>query len=155
MKKLLLLRHGEAETSTGSDFNRNLTFKGKSKLMALGQRLSNRSAKIELMYCSPSTRTVETYELIKKYISINETIFEKAIYSSSLEILLNMLEKTPKKVQTCLLVGHNPTLSLLATYLSSGDYLSLQPGMMVIMELEIDDWKLISMGTASVREVLS
>lgn len=155
MKKLLILRHGEAEPSNGSDFNRHLTFKGKSKLIALGQQLLKKPLEIELMYCSPAARTVETSELIKKYISINDTIFEKAIYSSSLEILLNMLEKTPKKIQTCLLVGHNPTLSLLATYLSSDDYLSLQPGMMVILELEIDDWKLIGMGTASLREVLS
>jgi phosphohistidine phosphatase len=155
MKYLILLRHGEAEHSSGSDISRHLSSNGKSSLNSLGQTLKKKSMKVDRMYCSTALRTVETAEQIKRYVPVGEECYTDEIYSANLEKLLTLLEKTPGEVQTCMLIGHNPSLSLLATYLSSGDYLSLQPGMMVILDMEIDDWRSVGMGTASLREVLS
>jgi phosphohistidine phosphatase len=155
MKRLILLRHGEAGFSDGVDFQRQLTSKGKSQLHNLGQHLILRELEVDRMYCSSATRTRETAEIIKSHISIKEEVYDKEIYSANLEILLKILENTPKGVETCLLIGHNPTISLMVSYLTSGDYVGLQPGMMAMLELEIPEWYMIGINTASLREILS
>lgn len=155
MKQLILLRHGEAGFSDGVDFQRQLTARGKTQLNNLGQILSQKAMAVDRMYCSSATRTRETAEIIKSHLPIKEEIYDKEIYSANLEILLKILEKTPKEVETCLLIGHNPTISLLVSHLTSGDYIGLQPGTMAILEVEISDWYMIGMHTASLREILS
>lgn len=155
MKQLILLRHGEAELSSGLDFNRHLTLKGRTQLDLLGQILAEKSLHVDRMYCSTAIRTYETAEVLKAYVPFKEEIFTKNLYSASLDVIIGILEKLPLEVETCMVVGHNPTLSLFASFISSGDYLSIQPGMMVILELEISEWKMIGMHTCSVREVLS
>ncbi|TDQ18651.1 phosphohistidine phosphatase [Algoriphagus boseongensis] len=154
MKQLILLRHGEAGFSDGIDFQRQLTFRGKENLEKLGQTLQNKGMEIDYMWCSSATRTQETAEIIKKYVPIAEEVFEKKIYSANLEILLEILEETPSHVNSCILVGHNPTISLLMAHLTDGNYVGLQPGMMGILELEISDWYLIGHNTATLKEVL-
>jgi phosphohistidine phosphatase len=155
MKQLILLRHGEAGFSDGSDFQRQLTVRGKAQLNNVGQHLILKELDIDRMYCSSATRTRETAEIIKSHIPVKEEIYEKEIYSANLEILLKILEETPKEVETCLLIGHNPTISLLLSYLTSGDYVGLQPGMLAMLDLEVADWYMIGMHTASLREVIS
>ena len=155
MKQLILLRHGEAGFSDGSDFQRQLTVRGKAQLNNVGQHLILKELEIDRMYCSSATRTRETAEIIKSHIPVKEEIYEKEIYSANLEILLKILEETPKEVETCLLIGHNPTISLLLSFLTSGEYVGLQPGMLAILDLEVADWYMIGMHTASLREVIS
>lgn len=154
MKQLILLRHGEAGFSDGVDFQRQLTSKGKDQLHKLGTILKEREMEIDLMYCSSATRTRETAEIIKSYLSIREEVYEKEIYAANLEILLQILENTPKSIHTCLLIGHNPTISLLLSHLTTGNYVGLQPGMMAILEIEVQEWYMVGMNTALLRELL-
>jgi len=155
MKQVILLRHGEAELSAVLDFKRHLTSNGKKQLNNLGQSLKLRSIEIDLLYCSSSLRTLETAEIIQNHIPIAKVYYEKDIYSGNLETLLTLLEKTPSSVQHCLLIGHNPAISLLTTYLTSGEYIALKPGMMAILELEVEEWSMIGVNTATLREVIS
>lgn len=154
MKQLILLRHGEAGFSDGVDFQRQLTSKGKDQLHKLGTILKEREMEIDLMYCSSATRTRETAEIIKSYLPILEEVYEKEIYAANLEILLQILENTPKSIHTCLLIGHNPTISLLLSHLTTGNYVGLQPGMMAILEIEVQEWYMVGMNTALLRELL-
>lgn len=154
MKQLILLRHGEAGFSDGVDFQRQLASKGKDQLHKLGTILKEREMEIDLMYCSSATRTRETAEIIKSYLSIREEVYEKEIYAANLEILLQILENTPKSIHTCLLIGHNPTISLLLSHLTTGNYVGLQPGMMAILEIEVQEWYMVGMNTALLRELL-
>jgi phosphohistidine phosphatase len=154
MKHLILLRHGEAGFSDGVDFQRQLTPRGKERLEILGQNLQNRGLAIDFMHCSSATRTMETAEIVKKYVPVEEEAYEKEIYVANVEFLLNLLEKTPSQVNTCLFIGHNPTISLLLAHLTDENYLGLQPGMMAILNLEIVDWYLIGRHTATLKEVL-
>lgn len=154
MKQLFLLRHGEAGFSDGVDFQRQLTAKGKANLEILGQKLQERDLKIAVMHCSPATRTRETAEILKKYVGIQEEFLELEIYAANLEILLGILEKTSNSAESCLLVGHNPTISLLIAHLTDGNYVGLQPGMMAILDLEVSDWSMIGHHTATLRELI-
>lgn len=154
MKQLFLLRHGEAGFSDCSDFQRRLTQKGIDNLKRMGNLLAERSIEVDIMYCSSAERTVETSDLIKNYITVKEEIFTREIYDGDLNDLLTILEKTPFSANSCLLVGHNPTISLLLAHLTQEYYLGLKPGMMAELNLEISKWQMIDRGTGILKEVL-
>jgi phosphohistidine phosphatase len=154
MKQLLLLRHGEAGFSAGLDLDRKLTLKGKEKLIRLGESLPKSEFSVDLMYCSSASRTQETAAIIKKYISIKEEVITRKIYNADLKTLLELIEGTDELVETCLLVGHNPTISLLLSHISNSNYIGMQPGMLAIIELEVPHWRMIGHGTGTLREIL-
>jgi phosphohistidine phosphatase len=154
MKRLILLRHGEAGFSEDSDFQRKLSKKGRDKLIRMGESLVNSLKTIDLMYCSSAFRTVETADLIGKYLIIKESVFTKDIYEGNVSDLISLLEKTSNSISTCLLVGHNPTISLLVSHISAENYIGMQPGMMAIIDLEISDWKMIGFGTGILKEIV-
>ena len=154
MKRLFLLRHGEAGFSEGSDLKRHLTKKGKENLIRMGERLNPRLKTIDLMYCSEAIRTLETAEIMAKYISIRASVFTKEIYHGDLGNIITILEKTSNAIESCLLVGHNPTISLLLSHISDENYLGLQPGMMAIIDLEVSDWNMIGFGTGVLKEII-
>lgn len=154
MKKLIVLRHGEAGFSNGLDFQRQLTQKGKSALEQLGKVISEKNISVDFMYCSPATRTRETAQIMGDFLEIHDQKYSMEIYDGHLESLIQLLEKTSNAVETCLLVGHNPTISLLVSHISDGDYVGLQPGMMAILELHVSDWAMVGHGTGSLVEIL-
>ncbi len=154
MKQLILLRHGEAGFSNSVDFQRQLTSRGKSSLQKLGEILAQKGLEIDLLYCSPATRTQETAQIIKQSIPVKEEILSHDIYDGHLGDLINLLEKTGESVETCMVIGHNPTISLLLSHLSEGNYIGLPPGAMGIVELEINDWMMIGRGSGKLLELL-
>ena len=153
MKQLLLLRHGEAGFSDGLDYQRQLTPNGKQSLNRLGVILKRKELQVQRMYCSSAQRTMETASLLSEYIPIEETIYSREIYEGDMACLIELLEKTPSSIDRCLLVGHNPTISLLQSVITDEGYLGLQPGMMVIIDLHISDWMMIGQATGSLKEV--
>lgn len=154
MKYLILLRHGEAGFSDGVDFQRQLTPLGKENLNRLGGILKAGDMIVDFLHCSAATRTRETAEIIKSYVEIGDAEYTREIYEGNLESLMTLLEHTPREANSCMLIGHNPTVSLLLSHLTHESYLGLKPGMMAIVELEITDWSMIGLGTGTLKEVL-
>lgn len=154
MKQLFLLRHGEAGFSDGVDFQRQLTTKGKENLNRLGQTLQPTGLKVDHLYCSAATRTRETAEIIKNHIEIGTEVYAREIYEGGLEALIKLLENTPDDAQSCMLIGHNPTISVLISHLTHANYVGLQPGMMAIIDLEITEWHMIGLGTGTLKELM-
>ncbi len=154
MKQLFLLRHGEAGFSEGTDFQRKLTSEGKEKLNRLGKELKNRSFSIDFMYCSMAERTMETSKILESYISIKEELFLREIYESNLGYLIELLENCPDSVNSCLIIGHNPVLSLLMGHISGENYINLKPGMMACLDLQVSDWNMVGLNTGILKEIL-
>lgn len=154
MKNLILLRHGEAGFSDTIDFQRHLTPRGKETLNRLGENLPDELMNVDFLYCSSATRTQETAEIIKKYIHVGEEEYLKEIYDGNLDSLLNLLENTSKDIETCMIIGHNPTISVLASHLTKSSYIGLQPGAMAVLNLEISEWYMVGLGTGTLKEVM-
>ncbi|MHA7131877.1 SixA phosphatase family protein [Algoriphagus namhaensis] len=153
MKKLYLLRHGEAGFSEGLDFERNLTPRGVDQLTRMAALLQKRISKIDFMYCSSAHRTRQTAEVILSEIQIVEKEYTPLIYEGKLTDLLGLLESLPPRVHSCLVVGHNPIISLLLSHLTNLSYQNMSPGTFAQLEMELDSWELIGMGTCSLREI--
>lgn len=154
MKQLFLIRHGEAVFSAATDTDRVLTEYGKAKISRIGNLLAEKYPKLDQVYCSTAERTRQTAQILRERIPCLDVVFYQEIYDGDLEDLLGLLENCPDTASSLLIVGHNPLISMLASKLSDGAYLKLNPGDLVHIEFPLDSWKLITLGSGILREVM-
>jgi phosphohistidine phosphatase len=143
-KKVFLLRHSDAEysSSTGSDFDRKLTIFGLEKVLQYRTDYLKIIA-VDAVFCSTATRAMETVEVLK--MSIEKRSFHKNLYEASAEDLVDFIQSISNQYNSILIVGHNPGLSGLASYLC-GDLFLLNTCQLIEIDLEIVDWKLLTRG---------
>ncbi len=150
------MRHGEAAIGTGyqKDFDRTLTATGRYKLQRLNKVLEERKFELDLLIKSPSSRTMETASIITQSIEVREQQVQESIYESSVDSLLDMIQSLPGRYGQVMIVGHNPSLTSLLSYLTADLNLSLSPGMMAVLSFDLPEWEMISKGTGYLNEVL-
>lgn len=150
MVTLYLVRHAETE-STHPDFERRLTPYGEAQARELGQRLKKHSIYPGQIICSPAVRALTTAQLIGD--ALQQTIQTYSdIYNASVETLVSILQ-TFDSIPSVLLVGHNPSLSLLANYLSKTSHDTFAPSELGIIELPIEQWSSLMPHTGTTREL--
>jgi phosphohistidine phosphatase len=155
-KFLYLLRHGDAEPGIGrlGDLRRSLSEKGKIKINMLSNILKGRGITFDLILVSPSTRTTETAEIISKDVLSKEISVEDEIYEAEISDLLDLINKTEGEVEKLLLVGHNPALSSLVSYLTGIDSVNMLPGMLSIIEIQVREWTEVGGNTGILKETI-
>lgn len=156
MKRIALLRHGEAEYGKGQrgDFDRKLTSTGKYRLERLAEVLADRNFSFDLLLQSPAIRTRQTADILSQAISFKKKMEEKDYYLAKKDTWTEKLNALPDEYDSVLVVGHNPGLSTLLDYYVGDYFLNLSPGMMAVVEIEVDTWKAISAGSGVLAEVL-
>lgn len=118
---LVILRHAKTERSEDMlDIDRSLTERGHADAGAAGAWLSAHGYPPELVVCSPARRTRQTWHGIA--IGLNgtgapEVRYEPVIYGGDEAGVLELLRSVPEGFGTVLLIGHNPTLSMLSAAL--------------------------------------
>ncbi len=63
----------------------------------------------------------------------------RRLYDGSPDSYLDLLRQTGEDIPAILLVGHNPTISMLGSALS-GNALSMIPATLLVIDLEIERW---------------
>ncbi|MCH7400219.1 SixA phosphatase family protein [Belliella kenyensis] len=155
MKKVLgLLRHGEAGFDFESDFQRELSAKGRSKLIKMSDSLFRADFSPQKIISSSATRTIQTTEIISYGFPSAEVAFFKELYEADSSIISSKISEIKNEIDEVLLVGHNPGLSLFVSQIADQGYLSMEPGMIIILELYIQEWSHIGIGTGIIKEVL-
>lgn len=125
--KITLLRHGisiDRETSSIKDFDRPLTAHGRQKLLNHLEQSIEILSTIDIIICSPSIRTRQTCAILCSMINIdpNWILYEPSMYEFEDEqILRNMIDTLPTDRQHICLIGHNNSISHLASQLSHRD----------------------------------
>jgi len=123
MKKLLILRHAKSSWDNMglSDFERPLNERGKRDAPIMGQHLAKkRNLKLDLVITSPAKRALKTAKIIAKELGFPEDKIVKnsGIYGAGLAEMLSIINRLDNTLNTVMLVGHNPTFSTLAYYLT-------------------------------------
>lgn len=138
-KKLILMRHGEAEIGEGykKDFDRKLSPIGVYKLQRVNKVLEERDFQVDLMIKSPSRRTMETAEVVAENLKVKEHQIRESIYESSVDNLLDILQGLSDHYEQVIVIGHNPSLTALLAYLTNDFNLSLSPGMMAVLSFDL------------------
>lgn len=144
------MRHGEAGFLKPRDFDRILTKKGILSVQRTGKALEKSDIRLDFAFCSPSKKTRQTLQFLRKFRRIEEYVFDEEIYFGKCEELIKIINKTPFLANSCILIGHNPSISALLSTLTQQEFLTLEPGMLVQLSLYVSDWSLVGTGTASV-----
>ena len=137
MAILWLLRHTQAEAasagSNGSgDFHRALTDEGWEVAKSMGKVLAT-YAQPEKILCSPALRTWQTLSAVAASLPAPKAgvVVDDAIYESSAGQLLEVVKSHLQDGQVLLMVGHNPGLSELATFMSGRPGIAMGKGALI------------------------
>ncbi len=145
MKKLVLIRHAEAEPETSSinDFDRKLTSAGKKDAAKMAAMLLNNTPVLEIIISSPAARALETAHIFAATFGFDDVKTEPKIYEASAETLLCIINLFEDKYDVVHLVGHNPGVSNLLYKLTT-EITTMPTSAWVEVALEADSWAEIS-----------
>jgi phosphohistidine phosphatase len=119
---LVLLRHAKAEHPAGvADVDRRLTPRGHADSAAAGAWLAGQDLAPDLVLCSPSRRTRDTWRGVKLALGAQtRPVFDPRLYDGGVTEVLELIAQTAPDVRNILVIGHNPALSMLSAVLDPG-----------------------------------
>jgi phosphohistidine phosphatase len=119
IRTLAILRHAKADNPPGvADIDRPLTPRGHADATAAGAWLTNRGILPELVICSPSRRTRETWHGVAVGLGAAPVVmYERDVYSGDADDLLRLVTEVDDDIPTVVLIGHNPAVSQLSARL--------------------------------------
>lgn len=123
-RELLILRHGKSDWGADTDdFHRPLKDRGKRSAQRMAIWLGQKQLLPDLVVSSPAVRALETARKCCKAMGIGGEgiVTNPKIYHGSLEDLTEVITALPRESQRVMLVGHNPGLEELLTYLVASD----------------------------------
>ncbi|MDV3221256.1 SixA phosphatase family protein [Intrasporangium sp.] len=122
-KTLILMRHSKAENGAGkTDHDRELIARGRRDAAAAGAWLKEQGLVPDLVICSTSLRTRQTWDAACKGGAQAEFVeFRKSVYVGGVEEALETIREDAGETATVLVIGHNPTIAQLTSLLSDGD----------------------------------
>jgi phosphohistidine phosphatase len=120
---LLLMRHAKSDWRSGSnnDFERPLTQRGVADAKKVAHWMDAHGLLPDVIVSSPSARTQATAGILVAELGLQPDLirWEPDIYEAGLPDLLGVLGKYSDQGRHLLLIGHNPGLDTLTTYLAS------------------------------------
>ena len=119
--ELLILRHAKSDWGAGmsDDFSRPLATRGRKDVVKMGNKMHSHGWKPDAVLCSPALRAKMTCETVCNIAGfpLNKIQWNDDIYAASLATLLNVLKTVDDSIGVVMLVGHNPGLEQLLTFL--------------------------------------
>lgn len=121
-RRIVVMRHSQAEQSGVTDFERALTDRGIADARAAGRWLVGRSVDPDHALVSGATRTRQTWEAVAEEAGWDvEAVIDEGLYDAGPQAALDLMCETPDTVRTLMVVGHNPTMVYLAQMLDDGE----------------------------------
>ncbi len=119
MDRLILLRHGkaESESASGEDFDRRLAPRGERESAAMAAHLADLGLSPDLALVSPAARTRDTWAAAQGSFPNAKVSYSEGLYHSDSEGVRRAAEAAGKSVRTVMVVGHNPGLQELTVRL--------------------------------------
>jgi len=117
-RTLILLRHAKAADPDlyPTDIERPLSPRGHRDAAAAGGWLRDQGLRPDAVLCSDAVRTRETLQELG--LQDVPVVFEHRVYVGPAADTLDLLRHTSAEVATLLVIGHNPTLSVLSDLLA-------------------------------------
>lgn len=152
MKHLYIIRHGKALTTSGRDFDRPLTSRGKSDAESLANLLHDELDQHIHQAISAAVRTQETAQIIFHHLGMPSPDTIEAAYLAPAPFWLEQVSKWQEPYDQGVLIGHNPGLSELILALT-GESVWLPTCGMARVTMEIDTWEEASRGLGTLDSI--
>ncbi len=159
MKTLHLLRHAKAAeiNPQGTDFERPLSKRGIAACKAVSNYLATTGFSVDRVFCSPAQRTKETYTFIKDSLGGAKTSFREKLYLIDAGDLLNLIGDFSNSISSAMIIGHNPSLHMIALRLTYDAIDKELPnlnllttkfptGALCSLTFNTDDWQMVTRG---------
>lgn len=165
---IILVRHAVAmereqfKTKFKKDDSlRPLVMKGRNKMRAVARHLRQSVPKADLIVTSPFARAQQTAQILNQFYP--RTKVEEAaelVPTAPPEAFLNWLHTKSNKIKTMLVVGHEPQLSLFASYCLSGKNVGMSESFIELKKagalcLEIDALTNLDASTAQLKWLIT
>lgn len=154
MKHLILIRHAESsEKVTGTtDEQRELTLNGMHQAALAGAFLRDK-INVDIILSSTATRARASAQIIAEQMGLgsDDIIEERDLYQASVGTLFNFIRDTDDH-QNIAIVGHNPTMSYFAEFITNSSVDEMRPACVLILKLDIGSWKDLEKGAAAILE---
>ncbi|HEX4096347.1 MAG TPA: histidine phosphatase family protein [Caulobacteraceae bacterium] len=122
MRRLILMRHGEAERPHAGldDFDRALDEEGRHESRRMGLALAKAGFAPDLALVSAARRTLETWAATAAAFSGDIAVEQRrGLYAASAATLAATVAEASERGQTIMLVGHNPGIHQYAIHLAA------------------------------------
>nr|CAX83907.1 Phosphoglycerate mutase family protein [uncultured bacterium] len=166
-RQLIIMRHAKSawDTDALSDFDRPLAKRGMMDAPRMGQWLLDNDLIPDFIVSSPAMRAKQTILEVCRVLDIKKKAvqWDARIYGAGTEELLEVLSEVPKQTRIGMIVGHNPGLEMLFSYLSQHEALDGEGGeeaglikTATVAHLQMpDDWGRMAPGCARMIQLIS
>lgn len=158
MKQIILVSHAKAEKAKKDleDLNRTLKKKGKKEATEMAAKMKEAGVLPDLILTSPAERASQTARLFAGKLKFDpaKIVETKELYTAtSVESFLKLIKGLEPQRNTVMLVGHEPTLSDLASQLVP-DFNSQMPSPgVIVIEFKKNSWKQITRRSGVIKAV--
>ena len=120
-RRLVLMRHGQAEQDGQTDFERVLTERGRTDTASTGAWLAEQGVTPDHALVSAATRAHQTWDSVASGGGWSSSPARPRAVRRGAETALDILHTAPAEATTLVVVGHNPTIATVAQMLDDGD----------------------------------
>lgn len=118
MKTLFLVRHAKSswEDPNLADKDRPLSPRGRRAARKMGRRLARRRVDPDVLITSPAERARRTARILARRLDYprRRILVDRRLYACAPETLLRAIRALADSVETVMLVGHNPEMTVFA-----------------------------------------
>jgi phosphohistidine phosphatase len=120
-RRLVVMRHAKAEQAGPTDFDRPLASRGREDAAAAGAWLASQGVTPDHALVSAALRTQQTWESVASGAGWSiEPDLDRGLYAAGPETALDLVRLVPDSVSSLVVIGHNPTMAVLAQLLDDG-----------------------------------
>jgi phosphohistidine phosphatase len=158
-KHLFLYRHGEAAQSHSKegDRERELTSKGISHSNQIGSYLLANHFDVKTIFSSTALRAHQTAAITAEAMKIDtsEIILDEELYTATTRMFFEFITRVDSVHTSVMCVGHNPSITYLAEYLTKESIGDMVPAGVVIIKFDIYSWSEVSQGNGQLVKYLT
>jgi phosphohistidine phosphatase len=154
MKTLFVLRHAKSDQTDPElrDFDRPLNKRGERDAPRMGEYIRKTENVPGIVYASPALRAITTARKVSETSGFTGEIVEvPGFYNfDNIAVYIDTIRKIPDQFVSAMVVGHNPTLEILVSELTSKGEINIKlpTAGLVNLSFAVENWRDIEPGTA-------
>ncbi len=138
-----------------ADFDRPLNERGLEAAPLMGHMIYENQFQPDLIISSPAKRAKQTAVLVRASAQLESKIqYDEKIYEASPRRLLQIVSEQSDKLESLMLVGHNPGSEELLKTLT-GELRPMATANLAVVDLQIENWSEIDANCGTLRVLIS
>lgn len=165
-KRLILMRHAKSawENPDLADFDRPLSSRGRKAAPIVGAYLARAGYLPQIVLCSSAKRALETLDLVMAgWPQHPQVRKQKSLYLAMPREMLKRVQSCTRELDTVMLVGHNPGIADLASWLCQEGDAALRAalarkfptGAAAVIDFDVEDWREVEAETGKLVDFVT